>query len=85
MNWEPIETAPKDQDKDVLLFYPRIQDKTGIILLEYVSVGCWCREVRYGKEIYYWSNQYWYIIGMRHIKKYQPTHWCEIIFPKGTI
>ena len=81
MNWQPIETAPKD--RSILLFYPYIEEDNNIIQFDYVSVGVWCEEIRHNKTKCYWSNQNFYIMGIRHIKQYQPTHWCEITFPEG--
>lgn len=66
MNWQPIETAPKD--KDILLFCPRL----GVVR------GCWndCSNDKSPKP--YWTNDRADIFGVRYTRNDQPTHWMHL-------
>lgn len=66
MNWQPIETAPKN--KDILLFCPR----HGVVR------GKWnvCKYHRNPKP--YWTNDREALFGIISIRNDQPTHWMPL-------
>jgi hypothetical protein len=69
MEWQPIETAPKN--RDVLLFCPR----RGIVC------GEWNTD-RYAKNPRpYWSNDRERMFGTRETRDDQPTHWQPLPLP----
>jgi hypothetical protein len=69
MNWQPIETAPKD--RVILLYYPGSEYINPIM-----STGEYYASVKGS----YWSCHIpW--MGIRWMKKNQPTHWCELEGP----
>jgi hypothetical protein len=74
MEWQPIETAPKD-GTEVLLFYPRYRQ--GIFIGHFdVSV-----HMSHGKETYrsekWWNGGYGGMFG----KEPEPTHWMPLPSP----
>ena len=76
MNWQPIETAPKDQR--VLLYYPKTES---IYSEEEIICGEYTVDMLRGTVISYWSNDSWFLWGAREIKKRQPTMWCALELP----
>ena len=66
MNWQPIETAPKD--REILLACP----KRGVVR------GKW-DDNRYAKHPRpYWSHDRERIWGTLACRRDQPTHWMEL-------
>lgn len=76
MDWQPIETAPKDGTR-IFLFFPEWRHS--------VQPGHWLdsKEIRYGK-IYRESAQ-WIVEGSAffsiHERKLEPTHWMPLPDP----
>ncbi len=66
MEWQPIETAPKNQD--VLLFCPL----RGIVR----GVWNWDRYAHNPRP--YWSNDRERMLGTRETRADQPTHWMPL-------
>jgi hypothetical protein len=73
MNWQPIETAPKDQR--VLLYYPGIESD---YLEEKIVCGEYTSEAFRNTMISFWNNDSWFLWGARRIKSRQPTMWCAL-------
>lgn len=69
MEWQPIETAPKD--KDVLLYLPR----RGAIR------GQWNSDKYARVPRPYWSHDREWIFGVRETRDCQPTHWMPLPAP----
>lgn len=63
MDWQPIETAPKD--RDILLFCPR----RGVVC------GEWEQDKYSPKPRPFWSNDKERLFGTRETRADQPTHW----------
>lgn len=70
MNWQPMETAPRDGSR-VLLFY----QKTGGV------VGHWNIDRFAKKPAPYWSSDREHITGTRHARAVGPTHWAPLTEP----
>lgn len=66
MNWQPIETAPKNQE--ILLYCPR----RGVVR------GRWSDEIyaRYPKP--YWTHDRERLFGVHETREDQPTHWMPL-------
>ena len=76
MNWQPIETAPKDQR--VLLYYPK---EASMYSEEKIVCGEYTTEAFRNTMISFWNNDSWFLWGAREIKKRQPTMWCTLELP----
>ncbi|UXY13829.1 hypothetical protein N8I74_10895 [Chitiniphilus purpureus] len=72
MNWQPIETAPKD--RPILLLWPA----GTLVERTLVSVGRWFALAPRP----YWTCQYAESLGVRLVRAYPPTQWCEIHYPE---
>lgn len=70
VNWQPIETAPKDCD--VLLFCPR----TGVVR------GRWQPDDYAKKPIPYWTHDRERTRGVKLTRADQPTHWAPLKGPE---
>jgi hypothetical protein len=68
MNWQPIKTAPKD--KRILLYYSSNENAP-----EKIFCG------QYFTDMGYWDCDVEYM-GVRWMKKNNPTHWCELEAPE---
>lgn len=68
MNWQPIETAPKD--KRILLYYPKFNS-----LGDRFIMGCWDTDCYMKKPRPYWTNDEERLRGIRDTRLKQPTHW----------
>ena len=66
MEWQPIETAPKD--KVVLLYSQRF----GAV------VGRWNEEIFASKPRPYWTNDRERLHGVVATRQSQPTHWMPL-------
>lgn len=74
MNWQPIETAPKD--RDVLLWFPAMCSTPK------ASVGNWDDD-RYAKKPRpFWTCECEGWAGKNLLRANPPTHWCEITPPE---
>lgn len=72
MQWQPIETAPKDAD--ILLSCPRI----GVVR------GRW-QDDQYAKRPRpYWTNDRERLLGIASVRGDQPTHWMPLPEPPNT-
>jgi len=69
MNWQPIETAPKD--RQIVLYIPGHGP----------SVGQWNYTAHNKKPHPYWSSVAERLFGVQWMRDRQPTHWCEIVDP----
>lgn len=72
MNWQPIDTAPKD-GTDILLFYPSFV--RGVQLGHYDVY----ETLRHGKSTY--RSEGWNIgsmISLPGMEKPEPTHWMPL-------
>lgn len=67
MDWQPIETAPKDGSY-VLLFFP----------VRGVMRGRWNNDAYATKPRPYWRHDLEPLYGTREVRKYQPTHWMPL-------
>lgn len=77
MDWQPIETAPRD-GTDVLLFLPKLQ--TGVWVGRFVD----SEDFQYGKSVR--KRQYWSIgVSLTFLSgdDAKPTHWMPI--PEGPV
>lgn len=74
MNWQPIETAPKD--RRVLLWFPTLFG-TGCW-----SGGEWISEENHRKPLPHFTCDLIRLIGLVAIRDCQPTHWMEIAPPE---
>lgn len=70
MNWQPIETAPKD-GTDVLLFFPHMK-KCGVWIGHFVDA----EDFEYGKRVS--KRQYWSINTFSFNSSPVPSHWMPI-------
>lgn len=74
MNWQPIETAPKD--RRILLYFP------GLFSDATVYCGKWDDD-RYNKRPRpYWTADCEHFAGKTRLRDHQPTHWAEITLPE---
>lgn len=64
MNWQPIETAPKD--KRVMLYFP----KRGPVF------GRWDSDAYAKTPRPYWSHDNERLFGITDARKNPPTHWA---------
>ena len=64
MNWQPIETAPKDER--VMLYYP----KRG------PTFGYWNSQECATKPRPYWKHDLQYLFGIPDARQNPPTHWA---------
>lgn len=76
MNWQPIETAPKDS-RDLILYFPDATLK--------VMICCWI-EWDYGEEVDEGYADGWYHQKVgdgsdSQIYDVEPTHWMELPEP----
>lgn len=69
MEWQPIETAPKD--KEILLFCP----------FRGVVRGSWRRDEYAKKPRPYWTHDRERLWGIRGTREDQPTHWQPLPKP----
>lgn len=68
-DWQPIETAPKD-NTDILLWNGR-----------FVSVGRWNICEFYTRAQPYWATERGYMFGVQYDRACQPTHWMPLPEP----
>ena len=66
MEWQPIETAPKNAD--ILLYCPR----RGVVC------GRWSDERYATKPKPYWTHDRERLFGVRETREDQPTHWMPL-------
>ena len=71
MEWQPIETAPKD--RDVLGWFPY---RATVRCPRFVFVMCWNTSPPMG----YWDASGW-LWGTRDQRSKQPTHWMPLPDP----
>ena len=62
MNWQPIETAPKD--RPIMLATDRIE------------IGQWCNDNGNNKPRPYWRRDS--VMGVVYERRNWPTHWAEL-------
>lgn len=75
MNWQSMETAPKD--RRILLYYPK-----PLFNNVYCVVGEWESD-RYAKcPKPYWSHDMERLYGVANTRKTLPTLWADIELPK---
>lgn len=74
MNWQPIDTAPKD--RRILLYFPTMFNEP------YACVGEW-EDDRYAKKKPrpYWTADIVRWASVTRLRACPPTHWCEIVGP----
>lgn len=68
MNWQPIETAPKD--RRILLYYG------------WSVCGCWNLDEFINNPKPYWLTDKGFL-GKTWHKENNPTHWAELIPPEA--
>lgn len=68
MEWQPIETAPKDNKEGLLLFFPR----WGCIR------GYWHDDKYASKPKPHWYNDRVRLFGKKETCANQPTHWMPL-------
>lgn len=73
MNWQPIETAPRD--RRILLFHPTLTYRR-------VMIGCWDEDKHSSRPRPYWTNDACAMRGITDTRKHPPTMWAEIEEPK---
>lgn len=66
MEWQPIETAPKDSE--ILLWFPRWKAKTGRFQADKYSA----------RPRPYWTMDAERLWGVRDVRLNQPTHWMPL-------
>lgn len=71
MNWQPIETAPKDGTK-IMVYCP----KFGVS-----APAHWVTQQFHKKPKPYWSHFGEYLMGIQAIRDDQPTHWKPLPDP----
>jgi hypothetical protein len=71
MEWQPIETAPKDGTR-ILLYRPSYFDWARVI------GGNWCDEKIAKKPRPYWTHDRECLIGVLEARQHQPTHWMPL-------
>lgn len=78
MNWQPIETAPKD--RRILLYY---KDKlfNGI----HCAFGRWEKEEWNKKPSPHWTHDLSHLSGRYATIHNQPTLWAEVELPKEDV
>ena len=74
MEWQPIETAPKD--RRVLLYYP-----VSPYGEHFVVFGRWADERYASCPRPHWSHDMSHLWGARASRAHQPTHWAEVPLP----
>lgn len=72
MNWQPIETAPKD--RRILLFFPGLYGG-------YIATGEWEADQYVKKPRPFWTCDCERWMGRTTLRGSPPTHWCEITMP----
>lgn len=70
MNWQPIETAPKDGTR-ILLFVGGSM----------IVVGQWDSDRNAAKPKPYWDNDLRYVFGKTHARSVPITHWMPLPKP----
>lgn len=78
MNWQPIDTAPKDGTR-ILLFFPTFRSMN-------VQIGSWSHSQHYDNgKLTHESARWWYgsTVGLWGGKESEPTHWMPI--PEGPV
>ena len=78
VGWQPIDTAPKDWRKSVLLYWPSYAyniDDEGCPMMD---IGRWVENVRGAS---YWSNTAEYDCYGLTKPEHQPSHWMPLPEP----
>lgn len=70
MNWQPIETAPKDGSYVLLLLGGK-----------FVSVGSWDLQKHHSKPNSFWASERGLLFGKTWDRANQPTHWMPLPAP----
>jgi len=71
--WQPIETAPKEKNKKLILFFPIYNGE--------VCVGYWDSDEYSSKPKPIWRSDNMRGWGVRAMRDHQPTHWQPIPEP----
>ena len=74
MEWQPIETAPKDGSK-ILLFIPSNVSRW------HVSAGYWRDDAHARKASPFWCAETSHLMGITWMRSHQPTHWMPLPAP----
>lgn len=75
MNWQPIETAPKE--RRILLYFP------GLFSDVEVYCGKWYADEYSKHPRPYWTADCERWAGKMRLREHPPTHWAEITLPEG--
>jgi hypothetical protein len=74
INWQPIETAPKD--RRILLYFPDLFSDVAIYC------GGWYDDSYNKRPRPYWSADCESWAGKNHLRAHPPTHWAELTPPR---